>query len=40
MFVGNACVSTQDQNLELQRDALNNAGCDRNFESTTALPYN
>lgn len=32
MLVGYARVSTQDQNLDLQRDALTKAGCERVFE--------
>lgn len=32
MLVGYARVSTLDQNLDLQRDALERAGCERTFE--------
>lgn len=32
MIVGYARVSTMDQNLELQRDALRRAGCERVYE--------
>lgn len=32
MLIGYARASTQDQNLELQREALNVAGCQRLFE--------
>lgn len=31
MLIGYACVSTADQNLALQRDALTEAGCQKMF---------
>ena len=34
MLVGYARVSTQDQTLDLQRDALDKAGCERVFNDT------
>jgi len=32
MLIGYARVSTQDQNLQLQREALTKAGCKKVFE--------
>lgn len=36
MLVGYARVSTHDQNLDLQRDALTKAGCERLFEDVAS----
>ena len=36
MLVGYARVSTQDQTLSLQQDALQQAGCDRTFTDTAS----
>ena len=36
MLIGYARVSTLDQNLDLQRDALRTAGCDRIFEERSS----
>jgi DNA invertase Pin-like site-specific DNA recombinase len=32
MLIGDALVSAQDQNFELQREALTKAGCEKVFE--------
>ncbi len=34
MLIGYARISTDDQNLALQQDALSKAGCERTFEDT------
>ena len=36
MKIGYARISTQDQNLHLQRDALITAGCEKTFEDTAS----
>src|SRR5918992_5352433 len=36
MLIGYARVSTDDQTLDLQRDALGKAGCERVFEETAS----
>ncbi len=36
MLIGYARISTHDQTLALQRDALEKAGCDRIFADTVS----
>jgi DNA invertase Pin-like site-specific DNA recombinase len=36
MLIGYACISTHDQTLNLQRDALQKAGCTKIFTDTAS----
>jgi DNA invertase Pin-like site-specific DNA recombinase len=38
MLIGYARVSTTDQNLTLQKDALEKAGCERIYEDELSTP--
>ncbi|MFP4817398.1 recombinase family protein [Providencia hangzhouensis] len=38
MLIGYARVSTDDQNLDLQRDALQTTGCGKIFETRSVEP--
>jgi DNA invertase Pin-like site-specific DNA recombinase len=38
MLIGYARISTQDQTLALQRDALEKAGCEKIFTDTVSVP--
>jgi len=39
MLIGYARVSTDDQNLDLQRDALRLAGCEKIYEDRTGFTH-